>query len=177
MTLNVISADQASINQIGRLGENDHTVVQFDLSSYLDDYPNATATLLNLRPGDTLAYPVESAVVEDRTLSWTVQSADVAYAGIGRCELVLTQDSVIVKSVIYVTETLEALDGSGDPPSPWQSWLEQFQELVEAASSSAEAAAASAEDAAASAEQAAQYRTEIVYDGNNGLTITTNATM
>lgn len=150
---------------LGRLGENEHTRVGFDISAYLDEYPGAEATILNQRPGDSAAYPVPNAEMDGTILYWMVQSADLSREGFGKCELVLTLEGVIVKSGIYITRVLPALDGSGDAPDPWQSWLETFQGYAQDAQQGAE-------DAQRYAEQAAEYGTRITLE-DTGLIITT----
>lgn len=151
---------------LGRLGENEHTRVGFDISAYLAEYPGAETTVLNRRPGDEAAYPVSNVVLDENILYWTVSSADLSMEGIGKCELVITLNGVVVKSEIYVTQILPALDGSGDAPDPWESWLETFRGYAEEAQQGAD-------DAQRYAEEAAEYGTRVALDGT-GLIITTN---
>lgn len=130
--MRIVQAFQNRIIQLGRLGENEHTVVVFDISEWLQEYPTASFLLLNQRKGDSSAYPVNSAyvsIVADK-MRWTITNAELSAEGSGRCELVITVDEVIAKSVIYTTRVLPALDGAGDVPSPWESWLDEFRSIV-----------------------------------------------
>ena len=143
-----ILANSTEIIRIGRLGENEATRVLFDVSEYLNDYPGATIRLLNQLPTIEASYPVANIEIIGDVLYWTVESQDLTKKGIGRCELVVEKDGVVVKSDLFMTEVLIALDDNGNAPNPWQSWLTQFEEYAETAESAAESAAASAEAAA-----------------------------
>lgn len=162
--MNAIQAQPNAVIQIGRLGENIYTLVQFDISEYLAQYPNATAILLNMRPGDTSAYPVANITTDEQYLYWTVADNDLTVKGMGYCELVIMDGEMVAKSIIYPTQIMDALDGSGEEPADWDTWLSQFESLVAQANSSAveaagsaSAAAGSASDASASARDASGY--------------------
>lgn len=132
----------------------------------MTEYSGAEATVLNQRPGDAAAYPVPNAELTENILYWAVSSADLSRDGIGKCELVITLNNAVIKSEIYITQILPALDGSDDAPDPWQSWLETFEGYVQDAQQGAE-------DAQHYAEEAAEYGTRVALDGT-GLIITTN---
>lgn len=152
--MNAIQAQPNAVIQIGRLGENIYTLVQFDISEYLAQYPNATAILLNMRPGDTSAYPVANITTDEQYLYWTVTENDLTVKGMGYCELVIMDGEMVAKSIIYPTQIMDALDGSGEKPADWDTWLSQFESLAAQANSSAVEAADSASDAAGSASEA-----------------------
>lgn len=149
-----IEASTKSPISLGRLGENEYRQISFDLNDYFELTPHATFYLMNQRPGDNSSYPVEQVTRDGNHLLWPVKSADVSAKGIGHCELIMMQGDTIAKSVIFATCVLPGLDGSGPTPSPWDSLLEQFIELKNAAEAAAEAAAAAAA-------QAAQYALRI----------------
>ena len=114
---------------LGRIGENLHTVVSFEESgSFLAMYPNASVHVLNKRPDDPAAYPVDPYFVriEDGKVVWDVQSSDLAQKGCGQCELLFVEDQVVAKSVIYMTEILSALDATENPPEPWEDWVRRL---------------------------------------------------
>ncbi len=167
-----VAANPNEIIVLGRLGENEYRKIQFPIGEYLSDYPDATFTLLNQRPGDSAAYPVANIATEGQMLNWTVQSADLSAQGQGKCELVVMDGNMIAKSVYYLTRVLPALDGAGDAPNPWDSWLTQFEAIrddaeaaAQQATHSALAAAEAAMQAAQAAAQAAQYAYRIYMDG------------
>lgn len=154
--MNAIQAQPNAVIQIGRLGENIYTLVQFDISEYLAQYPNATAILLNMRPGDTSAYPVANTTTDEQYLYWTVADNDLTVKGMGYCELVIMDGEMVAKSIIYPTQIMDALDGSGEEPADWDTWLSQFESLVAQANADASSASQSATDAAASAVSASE---------------------
>lgn len=136
-----IQAMQGVPIKLGRLGENDCRGICFpELSGLLKMYPDAYVSILNYRPTDPDAYPVNPAYIDidDGEICWRVQSGDLAFVGKGQCEVIITKYPAISKSYIYDTEILEALDGSGDPPDPWTSWQEDVIENANRAEAAAE---------------------------------------
>ena len=127
-------------NVIGRLGENEARVMQFYVGDVQRDFPGCSFAVLNRRPNDPDAYPVNSSyyTVEGENLLWTVMSGDLTQEGIGECEIIASVNEQIVKSEIYATRILRALDGAGDPPEPWQSWVQDVEEAAERAEAAAE---------------------------------------
>lgn len=160
-----VAANPQRVTLLGRVGENEYRQVQFPVGEYLTDYPDSTFKLLNQRPGDSAAYPVENVAVEGETLNWTISSADVSASGQDKCELVVMDGNMIAKSVYYLTQVLPALDDSGDAPDPWESWLTQFEAIRDAAIAAQTAAEAAVEAAQKAAEQAAQYAYRVYVDG------------
>lgn len=139
MSMKTVYASPFRVIDLGRLGENQHTKVIFDASEYLKDYPNADISILNQLPGNSVAYPVVDVTLDNMDLVWTVSNADLVSVGTGRCELVVVQDQVVVKSVIFVTRVGEALDGTGEIPDRWESWQTVFARLKDEARSAAQA--------------------------------------
>lgn len=142
-----IRAVQGHTIALGRLGENNYTRILFDVSEWLAEYPQATIGLLNVRPGETIAYPVSpgNLSLDNGILYWTVTNSDLSAKGTGRCELVAYQGNTIMKSAIFKTMCLEALDGGATPPEPWESWQSFFQALADNAAQSASDAEAAVE--------------------------------
>ena len=152
-------------NELGRLGENEARVLKFYVKDILDEFPDASFAILHKRPGDEVAYPIISFEQDGKYLYWTIGSGDVAKVGIGCCELIATSGSVVVKTIIYTTKIDCALDGGGEPPEPWEGWVEQVSRDAASARQSAESASASeaivvenAEIAAAAAETAVESK-------------------
>lgn len=139
----IINAVEGRKICLGRIGENEARAVRFDVSRIQQEFPGAEFTVLNMRPSDPDAYPVNGQYisVDGGSLMWTLQSGDLNEDGLGECELKATVDGAIVKSVIWTTEICTALDGNGEPPEPWESWVEQ----VEADANRAEEAAEDSE--------------------------------
>jgi len=152
--MKIIDAKQCAAIALGRLGENEYTVVRFDVSAWITEIPGAVIGLYNQRPGDADAYPIAAIAVEDSVATWTVTSAELTQTGEGRCELVAIAGEVVAKSAIFRTIVFDALDGSGEAPEPWEEWQQQFIILKDAA-----------EHAADRAEEAVEHYPRI----NNGM--------
>lgn len=135
----IVMANPKTQTPIGRLGENEARAIRFPIGEIRADFPDATFALTNQRPNDSEGYPVGDAsiTVNGDYLDWIPTSGDLSQVGQGQCEVTAYQGDSIVKTVIYATVIGNALDGSGNPPEPWESWV---QEVVEAAAA-AEAAA------------------------------------
>lgn len=153
-----VFALQSRVVDLGRLGENQHRRVVFDVSGYIKQYPDATFTVLNRLPNETTAYPVPNVTRDGDNVYWAVTSADLAKTGDGRCELLVMQGEVIAKSVIYLTRVGEALDGAGEVPDEWESWQTVFAGLKDeavTAAGEAQSAAQAVQDMGATAETTA----------------------
>lgn len=135
-----ICASPMQAIRLGRVGENERQRVAFDVSALLAELPGAAFTVINQGPGDAAAYPCPGVTLEDGTLYWPITSAELQQTGRGRCELIVTVGDTVAKSVIYATQVLEALDGSGDAPEPWESWQTEFAGLVADAQEAAQSA-------------------------------------
>lgn len=149
--MKAIDAKQCTAIALGRLGENDYTVVHFDVSAWITEIPGAVIGLYNQRPNDADAYPIAAIAVEDGVATWTVTSAELTQTGEGRCELVAIAGEVVAKSAIFRTMVFDALDGSGEVPEPWEEWQQQFIILK-----------GEAEQAADRAEEAVEHYPRIV---------------
>ena len=143
-----------AINLLGRLGENEHRRMLFNIAEYAEMYPGAAYALIYHPPGATEGYPVAATSHDERYLYWTVTNTDLAAEGSGLCELIVLVDSVVAKSDIYETRVLNALDGAGTPPPPWEGWQAEFARIKGEAEDAAEAAEDSATAALGSAQTA-----------------------
>lgn len=149
--MRIINAKECAVVALGRLGENDYTVVRFDVTAWLSEYPEAVIGLYNQRPGDDAAYPVAGITVDGGIATWTVTSADLTQTGEGKCELVAIAGEVVAKSAIFRTMVFDALNGSGEVPEPWEEWQQQLIILKN-----------EAEQAADRAEEAVEHYPRIV---------------
>lgn len=146
--------EASDLIEIGRVGENQRTAVTFNLST---EYPGADITVIHQRSGDPTGYPVnpENYSVNDGILTWIITSGDTGKRGIGAVEIVYTLNDVIMKSEIYRTVTLPALDSSEGPaPQPWTSWQQEIKGYADTAAAAAETATAAAETSSEAAETA-----------------------
>jgi len=139
--------EASDLIEIGRVGENRRTAVTFNLST---EYPGADITVIHQRSGDPTGYPVnpENYSVNDGILTWIITSGDTGKRGIGAVEIIYTLNDVIMKSEIYRTVTLPALDSSEGPaPQPWTSWQQEIKGYADTAAAAAETSSEAAETA------------------------------
>lgn len=161
-TININAGQSGETLDLGRRGENGVTQVLFDVSAWLEEFGSGALALYVRRKGDSTAYPV-ALTATDGVAAWTVSNTDTNVKGFGQAELVLTVDGVVKKSAVWkIYVGCDIGQPTGDPPDPFESWLEtlaalgaETQENAGAAAESAEAAAGSASDAADSADDAA----------------------
>lgn len=145
--MRVIYPDRNGTVNLGRCGEKEATEVRFAVSYFYKNFgEDGYFALIHQRQGDTSPYPV-AVTVEDGYVRWRVHNADVAKEGDGECELQYYLGETLAKSVIYKTKTARALDGAGDPPEPWESWIEDVEGYARDASEAAESAQQSAQSA------------------------------
>ena len=141
---------------IGHRGENDVTQVVLDFSPWMQEFGSGVVSLYMKRPGDTAAYPVVLTTAAG-SAAWTVSATDTNVQGLGVAEYVYTIDEQIKKSAVFqVFIDRDIGQPTGDPPDPYESWLEQLQALGAETQQNAQDAAASATTA-----QTAQGAAEI----------------
>lgn len=159
--MRIVTPDEKNGIYLGRQGENLATQVQFDVNvaGWVETYGVGIWELLNRRPSDPAGYPVEISV-EDNIIKWDLTATDLKYAGCGTCELVYYVDEVIAKSIIYGTQILPAIDGTGEIPEPWESWIDEVEQARDDAQAAAEAAAGSASSAEGFAQDASASAAE-----------------
>ena len=136
----IFPMNKDGVNYLGRLGENQARVGQFEIGDVLKEHPAASFTLVNKPYGYLNGYPVAPSHIEvqgDRLL-WTITSSDLTQIGFGECELIATEGSVIVKDDIYRTRVNKALDNSATPPSPWESYVQDVEDAADRAEAAAE---------------------------------------
>lgn len=110
---------------LGFLGENRVEAVVFDRTCWLTEYGPGTFELVHRRSQDTDPFPV-AVTVSGGIVTWIPAESDVAYRGVGECQLSFyTPDGRLKKSEIYQTVTARSLTSPEDPPSPLEGWVEQ----------------------------------------------------
>ena len=158
---------------IGREEENKVTVVNFDLSDWIDLYGSGSATLRIKRRGDRNPYPVPL-VISDGIATWIISSTDTQIRGHGEAQLTFYVDDKIKKSIIYGFYVTQSLPAEGSAPDPYDSWITTLEQLsadtlvnvqeAQTAERNAKASEQSAGQSATSAEQSANdaetYRDE-----------------
>lgn len=172
--------------RIGRFAENEAVKIQFDFSGWQETYGEASVSLIAKRCGDSYPYPIVI-TSEENIATWIVSNTDTSKCGIGYAELGYSnQSGMLAKSALLMIEVVKTLSDAGDPPDPYDSWIddmtdlfneykaymdeaveqadeaiEQAQEALEQAQEAVETATESAESAEASADRAQEILDEI----------------
>lgn len=116
--------------ELGRRGENQARVVEFDCSAWVKEHGDGTIVLLAQRNGEGAPYPVFTER-DGSTVRWTVNSADTARPGFGKAELQLVIGDKVVKSGTYSTLTQVALDDPAEEtPEPFEEWTAAMAKTV-----------------------------------------------
>lgn len=164
--MRILIAGNQTLN-IGKTGEHEALRVQFPISDWLKDFGNGVFQLLHKRSGDAEALPV--AVTSDSEyVYWLVSRSDVAYDGLGNCELVLMVDGAVAKSQTWLTRVEQSISSDGEtPPDAFKSWVDtvleaagMVKQYADAANKSAEAAKGYADSAESSANSAKSHSTD-----------------
>lgn len=150
--MNVNNLDKMNI---GYVGENDVTSVEFDFSDWEAAYGPGIISLVIKRPMDSVPYPVVLTVTGTKAV-WEVSSTDIAYFGYGQGQLVYTVDTQIKKSAVFSFMVRPSITGDPVPPDPFDSWIDDLTQLgsytlqnVQDAQAAANAAEGSAQDSEA----------------------------
>lgn len=118
-----------TVINIGFMGEQEHTNVEFRCDALFREYPNAQAyATLKAQVGD--AYPVVL-TRSGSTLIWAVDTSDLVYAGVGQLQLTFSQGNEIIKTVIGKYRVNASLEASGEAPDPVENWIDQAGETLE----------------------------------------------
>lgn len=127
---------------LGNQGENLARTLEFDVSSWLGQYPGAEIVMLVQRPEEDAPY-IAVTQVENGVLRWTPTNADTAIAGTGKIMLRLILGEKVRKSAICTVFIAKSLDEPGDAPDPAQAWVDQ---VIDAANKAEEGAKALLEE-------------------------------
>lgn len=134
----------------------------FDISQMQAELPGGVPMIAYMRPRDELGYLASGVTLDGSTLTWELSAHVMQYKGIGGAQIVLVDESV-EETHILKSHVMQMLIGSsipltgGEPPEPWETWLEQILAAAaraESAAADAEAQADRAETAEAGAQQA-----------------------
>lgn len=150
---------------LGKVGENQYTSIDFDVSPWLSEYPTGIISAIFSRPdGNIFPVPI---YVTGTVARWLITNVEVEYAGIGEIQLTMTVGDTVAKSMIFKTKTERSLDTELAPPLEAKNWVE---ELIEASATALEAAqlAKTEANAATSAAQRANTAAANVKDGTDG---------
>lgn len=110
---------------IGKQGENLTNAITFDCAAWLDGLTGGVLALVHQRPGDTDAYPVANYTTGETALLWLPNETDLAFAGIGQCELRYTIGSAIAKSKTFLTVIERGLAPLSTPPEAYEPYIDR----------------------------------------------------
>lgn len=129
--MNVINIDLESNEALwlGHQGENEALEIQVDYSNWVKLYGEGTIALVNIRNAETDGYLV-GLDVDNHIAKWLVSSADTEKAGVGQAEFRYTVGDVLAKSKVFKTYVVKSITDGAEPPSVWQSYIDQINELV-----------------------------------------------
>ena len=124
--------DKVRTIPLGRAGEKNYTEIAFDISAWQKEFStiDSVAILMQGR-NDATAY-IGDVVIDGKYAVHTLTDNDLAFAGNGKCQLVLTSGDVIAKSKVYSTICYCSLDASDTPPSPRGLWWVGTQDEYDA---------------------------------------------
>jgi hypothetical protein len=91
---------------LGKQNDDGATILQFDVSAWLEDYATATFAISVTRPTETTASAVVGTAMndeDDTILEWTVSDTDTEIAGKGWAEIVMTDTGVEKHSKTFAT--------------------------------------------------------------------------
>lgn len=130
MIIDALTFDEKIV--LGKQGENLSREVIFDCKAWLELHglTGGTLSLVAQRPTDEDGYPVPVETTED-TVTWTVNSTDVAIDGIGWAELRYTVGEQILKSKTFLTLIGKGLTPKDEPPEAYVPYINQ---VIESAS-------------------------------------------
>ena len=139
---------------LGQRRENGVTQVRLNYQPWIDEFGAGAILLFLKRYGDAVAYPVLLQTA-DGVAVWTVSELDTAVNGEGKAEYVFMVGDKREKSAVFSTFTAPDLGcAPGDPPDPYQTWVDDLTELGAETLQNAQDAAQSAEKAGEHAEAA-----------------------
>lgn len=153
--------------RIGRFAENDAVKIQFDFSAWQETYGEASVSLIAKRCGDSYPYPIVI-TSEENIATWVVSNTDTSKCGIGYAELGYSnQSGMLAKSALLMIEVVKTLSDAGDPPDPYDSWIDdmtdlfnEYKEYMDEAVEQADEAIELAQEALEQAQEAVETATE-----------------
>ena len=160
-TVTVTARDAPNII-IGRRGTYETEQIVFDVSYMTQLYGDGTAVLMVKRPMDSFAYPALT-TQDENEVTWVITETDTAYKGHGECELYWYVGNGLTKSTIFSITVLRDIGAtSGDPPDPYESWVDEIVRLSNEAHNDADRAETAREGAEAAEARAEEIIADVI---------------
>ena len=140
---------------IGNQGENNCRNIMFNLEKWRSEYPNGLVSIYFQRPDMNCCYPVLSGGTSN-LINWSPDSVATAVYGRGQLIIKLTENDVIIKSVMIQTLVLESPDFAGTPPDASTDWLTKVEQYAISVNQSKETILLTAEEVTIQASLAKQ---------------------
>lgn len=100
--------------------------MDFDYSSWVEEFGEGTVYALAIRTKDEAPYPISLEEVDENKVGWVLSDSDTQYSGLLKAQYIYMVDEQIAKTVIYCFIVEPSLDEVGaEPPEPYQSWVDQ----------------------------------------------------
>lgn len=112
-------------------------VVDFDISKWLEQWPNLTCHVLPTRPGETYNYPA-LCVQEGPVLRWIVKLSDTALAGTGTVKILGLADGIRKLSSYTYTHIEETTDPTDEVPDAARPWVDEVLDAARRAEEAVE---------------------------------------
>ena len=125
-TLNEISSRTFDL---GYVGEKNHVKVVIVCTSMFVKYPDAVVTMVAKPPVGEM-YPV-TLTQDGNEVTWMVSESDIAYAGSGQFQLTFTEGNEVIKREYGSYSIKSSMASEGNPPTPFEDWLDEAQEALE----------------------------------------------
>lgn len=117
---------------VGRVGENAYRTHKFDVSPWLEEYPDGTVSIVYKRPDGQIRPVVVGGT--SSPIQWTPDAADTAVPGVGQIELRLLDGETVGKTHIITAYVEQSIGGTGPvPPPPAPDWAEDVIKAAEKA--------------------------------------------
>ena len=146
--------------RIGRFAENDAVKVLFDTTAWYNTYGEGNVSLLAQRCGDPYPYPIV-VTTENNITTWVVSNTDTSKCGVGYAELSYSnQSGLLAKSALLIVEVVRSLSDAGDPPDPYDSWIDDMNDLFNSYKEYMDEAVEHADDAITRANEAVEQAQE-----------------
>lgn len=119
---------------IGHQMDNEAYSYAIDVSKALNLLgPGGTFGLRPRRPGEKNAYSSAYIELDGTQLIWTPHSEDMQLQGEGALQYAYTVGERVYMSHIWTTVICPSLSPIQDPPSVWESYLQEFERLLQEA--------------------------------------------
>ncbi len=112
--------------QIGQNYEHLAENKQFDVSEWVEAYPDATIYILFRRPGEDVVAPVQT-TLEDGILTWTISNWETGIIGVGFAEIrAIDSTTGLVKKSHVIPCSVEASVTNEDTAPDFPSWIDRM---------------------------------------------------